>query len=124
MSNQAPAATTAFLMEEQIVSANGEGPSVAVSDAGAAIATLTFGIVESVEQQSIDLSVYRSEDGETWDEQPVLVFPQRFYAGTMAMTLDLRKFPGTSFLKARWSVSRWGRGELTPRFRAYLFLSC
>lgn len=123
MSNQAPAATTAFLMEEQIVSANGEGPSVAVSDAGAAVATLTFGIVESVEQQSIDLSVYRSEDGETWDEQPVLVFPQRFCAGTMAMTLDLRKFPGTSFLKARWNVSRWGRGALTPRFRAYLFLS-
>ena len=123
MSNQAPAATAAFLMEEQIVTANGEGPPVAVSDVGGAIATLTFGIVESAEQQSIEISVYRSEDGETWDEQPVLVFPQRYYVGTMAMTLDLRKFPGTSFLKVRWSVSRWGRGAPTPRFRTYLFLS-
>lgn len=123
MSNQAPAATTAFLMEEQIVTANGEGSPVAVRDVGSGVATLTFGIVESIEQQSIELSVYRSEDGETWGDQPVLVFPQRFYVGTVAMTLDLRKFPGVSFLKARWSVSRWGRGALTPRFRAYLFLS-
>ncbi len=122
MSSQSPAATSAFLMEEQIVTANGEGPPVAVSGARGRMATLTLGIVESVEQQSIEVSIYRSTDGEIWDEPPVLLFPQRFYAGTTAMSLDLGRWPGTAYLKARWSVNRWGRGSLAPRFHAYLFL--
>lgn len=122
MSHQAPARANAFLMEERIVTANGEGPPVAVSGASGRIATLTFGIIESEEQQSIEVSIYRSADGEVWDEPPALVFPQQFYVGAMAMTLDLGKFPDTAYLKARWSVNRWGRGSLAPRFHAYLFL--
>ncbi len=122
MSSQSPVATSAFLMEEQIVTANGEGPPVAVSGASGRMATLTLGIVESAEQQSIEISIHRSGDGEVWDEPPILVFPQRFYAGTTAMTLDLGRWQGTAYLKARWSVNRWGRGPLAPRFHAYLFL--
>ena len=118
MSSQSPATASAFLMEEQVVTANGEGPSVAVGGAGRGMATLTLGIIESAEQQSIEVSVYRSVDGEVWEGTPVLLFPQRFYAGTTALALDLGRWPDTAFLKARWSVNRWGRGPLTPRFHA------
>lgn len=122
MSNHAPAVANAFLMEEQIVTANGEGLPVAVTGASGRVATLTLGILESVEQQSIEVSIYGSSDGEIWGEPPLLGFPQQFYAGAMAMALDLGKHPDAAFLKARWSVNRWGRGSLTPRFHAYLFL--
>ena len=121
MSNLVESIAPAFLFEEQIITGNGESAAIPVGDAANSVATLTFGVLESVEQQSIDVAVFRSEDGETWDETPVLSFPQRFYAGTVAMTLDLRKYPGTTFLKARWTVNRWGRGPATPHFRAYLF---
>ncbi|MDZ7638347.1 MAG: hypothetical protein U5J83_08880 [Bryobacterales bacterium] len=122
MSTQVVGVSSAFLIEDQVIVSNGEGQAVAVEAAGHSVATLTFGVIESAEQQSIEVVVLRSADGENWDESPVLEFPQRFYAGTMAMTLDLRKYPGTAFLKARWMVNRWGRGTLTPQFRVYLFL--
>lgn len=121
MPNSVADVSPAFLIDERIITANGEGFPIAVGDSQFAVATLTLGVLESVEQQSIDVSVLRSTDGNTWDEKPILEFPQRFYAGTAAMTLDLRKHPGTAFLKARWTVNRWGRGSTTPCFRAYLY---
>lgn len=121
MSNSVADVSPAFLIDERIITANGEGNPIAVGDSQSSVATLTLGVLESVEQQSLEVSVLRSEDGSTWDEKPVLEFPQRFYAGTSAMTLDLRKYPGTAFLKARWTTNRWGRGSTTPCFRAYLF---
>lgn len=122
MANQAEAVNAAFLMEEQVITSNGEGSPVSVAAMGDSVATLTLGVLESVEQQSLEVAVHGSADGENWGETPLLVFPQRFYAGTSAMNLDLRKHPETAYLKAKWTVNRWGRGPQTPQFRAYLFL--
>ena len=122
LANPALAAHAAFLIEEQIITSNGEGIPIPVGAIADSVATVSFGVMESQEQQSIEVVVLRSADGENWDETPVLAFPQRFYAGTSAMTLDLRKHPDTAFLKAKWTVNRWGRGPLTPQFRAYLFV--
>lgn len=122
LAKPALAAHAAFLIEEQVIISNGEGTPVPVGALADSVATVSFGVMESQEQQSIEVVVLRSADGETWDENPVLAFPQRFYVGTSAMTLDLRKHPGTAFLKAKWTVNRWGRGSHTPQFRAYLFV--
>jgi hypothetical protein len=122
LANPALAANAAFLIDEQVITSNGEGAPIAVGALADSVATVTFGVMESQEQQSIEVVVLRSKDGEVWDETPVLTFPQRFYAGTSAMILDLRKFPDTAFLKAKWTVNRWGRGSLTPQFRAYVFV--
>jgi hypothetical protein len=36
--------------------------------------------------------------------------------------LDLARHPGVRYLLARWTVNRWGRGDLTPLFAFYVFL--
>lgn len=121
MSNRALAEIAAFLIEDQPITGNGEGPSIATAGS-AGLAAFTLGVIESQEQQSLEVAVYRSADGEAWDDEPILVFPQLFHAGTTELVLDLGKLPGTAYLKARWKASRWGRGNPAPFFRAYLFL--
>lgn len=121
MSNHVSAGVSAFLIDDQVITGNGEGPPISITD-DAELATLTLGILESREQQSLEVAIHRSKDGEIWEDEPVLVFPQLFYTGTTELLLDLRNLPGTTHLRARWKANRWGRGSPEPFFRTYLFL--
>ena len=62
------------------------------------------------------MSIQGSADGAQWDAKPLTSFPQKFYRGQHPMLLDLRQQPDIKFLRARWDVSRWGRGDPTPMF--------
>lgn len=73
-------------------------------------------ITDTVEQQSLDLSLWGSPDGQDWGSMPLIKFPQRFYRGSARMVLDLRLRPEIRFIRARWELNRWGRGRPTPRF--------
>ena len=81
---------------------------------------LTLGITHILEQQSLDVSLYGSADGQHWDPRPLLSFSQKFYCGTYRMLLDLEAHPAVRFLRAHWRVNRWGRGEQQPLFGFYL----
>jgi hypothetical protein len=112
----------AFLVPETVIQTNGQSP---VFDLGADLPArllVTFGITKVVEQESLELAVLASVDAETWLPSPVLEFPQKFYAGASALLLDLARHPGIRYLRARWTVNRWGRGELTPLFAFYVFV--
>jgi hypothetical protein len=76
-----------------------------------------------MEQESLDVSIFGSADGETWTKKPLLKIPQQFYRGTTKMVLDLSFRPGVKFIRARWDLARWGRGVPTPMFVAGLDLS-
>jgi hypothetical protein len=75
-----------------------------------------------VEQESIELGVFTSGDGSTWEAKPVAALPQKFYVGEYPLLVDLAQNPEARFVRAHWDVSRWGRGPTTPQFEIALRL--
>ena len=111
--------TPAFLVPDQTVTKNGEGEAIELPE-GAATIELTLGILESIEQQSLDVLIHGSEDGSAWSPKPIAAFPQKFYAGTSKILLEVP--PGTRSLRAQWKVARWGNwGTEPPQFRFFVF---
>lgn len=98
------------------VEANGEGQAFDVSASESRTFLCTLLISEVIEQESIDVSIRGSEDGQTWGAKPILKLPQRFYRGETRMVLDLTLKPELKFIKARWDLNRWGRVAPTPMF--------
>jgi hypothetical protein len=110
----------AFILPEQSVDTNGSGDSFELSDDTKGILLLTLGITDVVEQESLDVLIKGSVNGEEWDDKALQVFPQKFYRGTSALLLDLRAHPEVRYLRTDWLVHRWGVGSKTPMFRFYL----
>ena len=110
-----------FIVPETTVDANGTGKVIELGAAAGQMLLLALGIAEIVEQESLDLLIWGSADGEQWGEKPLRVFPQKFYGGTSQLLLDLDAHPDTKFLRAEWKVSRWGVGSTTPMFKFYVW---
>lgn len=110
-----------FLLPEQVVRQNGSGPTIEIGDSAGDVVSLTLGIHRTIEQQSLDLSISGSVDGETWGDKPLAAFPQKFYCGVYSLLVDLSDRPDVRFLRVDWKVNRWGRGEPTPLFGLYVF---
>lgn len=110
-----------FLLEDQVVRQDGAGLPIDLGLSRPDYLNLTLGITRIIEQQSLDLSIWASADGDNWGEKPVVTFPQKFYCGVYTLFVDLTSRPDARFLRAQWKVSRWGRGEHTPFFGLYLF---
>jgi hypothetical protein len=100
-----------------VVEANGESTAFDVPAAGPRVFVVQMDIEETVEQESLDLSLWGSADGADWGTMPLVKFPQRFYRGSTRMALELTHRPEVRFLRARWEVNRWGRGRPAPHFR-------
>ncbi len=110
-----------FLVPEKtIVTAKGDGAVVDASAAGGKTLLLTLSITRIIEQESLDVSVWGSADGQDFGAKPLLAFPQKFYSGEHPLLLDLAKTPTVKFLRAHWEVGRWGRGSETPMFEFHL----
>ena len=73
-------------------------------------------ISKIIEQESLDVSIFGSADGATWDAKSIAAFRQEFYAGETPLLLDLTAHPQVRFVRAHWEVARWGRGTETPMF--------
>jgi hypothetical protein len=73
-------------------------------------------IFDQIEQESLDVSVWGSTDGENWGIMPLLKMPQSFYRGVVKQALDLARRPEIRFLRARCDVARWGRGAPEAMF--------
>jgi len=102
--------------------AGGDGASFDVS----ASATRTFlcelTVADQIEQESLDVAIYGSTDGQTWTKNPLLKLPQQFYRGKTKLVLDLSLRSEVKFIRARWELHRWGRGAPLPMFVAGLEL--
>lgn len=105
-----------FLVPKDTVTAKGDGEIVDISGGQNRTYLLTLAIEDIVEQESLDVSVFASVDGTTWEPKPVLSFPQKFYRGETPMLLDLTQSPDVKFVRAHWEVNRWGRGPEQPLF--------
>jgi hypothetical protein len=73
-------------------------------------------ITDQIEQESVDLSIWGSADGQDWGKMPQLKMPQRFYRGETRQILDLSMKPEIRFVRARWELARWGRVAPHPMF--------
>ena len=111
--------TTAELIlvpPQTAVSAKGDGPAVEVSGTSNRVFLVTLSITKIIEQESLDVSIFGSADGSTWEPKPLAAFRQEFYSGEFPLLLDLSANPNIKFVRAHWEVARWGRGTETPMF--------
>ncbi len=110
-----------FLLPETTVEKEGAGPALEVGSSAGRMLMLTMGITKIVEQESLDVSIWGSGDGNEWGATPLTEFPQKFYAGIYTILVDLASRPEVRHLQARWKLGRWGVGSTTPMFRFYIF---
>jgi hypothetical protein len=98
------------------VESNGAGAKVDISGSPTRTFLCTLTVYDQIEQESIDVSIYGSADGETWAPMPLLKLPQHFYRGTGTLVLDVSFRPEVKFIRAQWELNRWGRVAPTPMF--------
>ena len=78
-----------FLVPEITVEAEGESQPIALGNNAGKSYLLTLAITKIVEQESLDVSVWGSVDGNDWGTKPLTAFPQKFYEGIYQIFLDL-----------------------------------
>jgi hypothetical protein len=98
------------------VEANGNGEKFDISASPTRTYLVTLYVLDQIEQESIDLSVRGSADGENWGTRPLLILPQQFYRGETQLVLDLSMRPEVKFIRAHWNLNRWGRVAPEPMF--------
>jgi hypothetical protein len=111
---------TAIIPDKTIITAKGDSEALDISGAANRVFLLTLTITDVVEQESIEVSIFTSADGQAWSAKPALTFPQKFYREQAPMLLDVSGQPDVKFLRAHWEVNRWGRGEPTPMFEFHI----
>jgi len=106
-----------------LLETNGEGEPVNVGASTTRTFLCNLLISDQIEQESIDVSIWGSADGQNWGTHPILKLPQRFYRGETRAVLELALRPEVKFIRAKWELNRWGRVAPLPMFRAGLHLA-
>jgi hypothetical protein len=113
----------AFLVPANtVVTAKGDSEALDLSAVVSRVFLLTLSISSMVEQEAIDIFLFTSVDGATWDAKPVASLEQKFYVGQYPLLIDLTEKPEAKFVRAHWDLYRWGRGSTAPRFEIDLRL--
>ena len=99
-----------------VATAKGDGPTIDLSGASGRVFLATLSIRKIIEQESLEVSIYGSPDGATWEPKSIAAFRQEFYTGETPLILDLAPHPNVKFVRAHWEMARWGRGTETPMF--------
>ena len=94
----------------------GDGAPLNISETVSRTFFCTLTVTEQIEQESLDVSIWGSTDGQDFGKRPLLKLPQQFYRGTTKMVLDVSLRPEVKHLRARWELNRWGRVSPTPMF--------
>jgi len=105
------------------VTSNGEGQAFDVSASATRTFLCSMMIADQLEQESIDVSIWGSPDGQSWGTKPLLMMPQRFYRGETRQILDVSLKPEIRFIRAKWELFRWGRVAPHPMFVVGFHLS-
>jgi hypothetical protein len=110
-----------FLLPESIARADGNGTELELGPNRGKLLVLTLGITRIIEQESLDVSIWGSPDGENWGLRPLGKFPPKFYCGIYSVLLNLAAQPEIAFVRVHWKMSRWSRVETTPMFGFYVY---
>jgi hypothetical protein len=106
-----------------LLESNTDGAAVDVGASATRTFLCTMIISDQIEQESLDVSIWGSADGQAWGTHPILKLPQRFYRGETRAVLELALRPEVKFIRAKWELNKWGRGAPVPVFRAGLRLA-
>jgi hypothetical protein len=98
------------------VTENGHGAAVDIRSSGTRTFLCTLEIYDQIEQESLDVAIWASADGQDFGAKPILRIPQRFYKGDTRQILDLSFLPNANFVRASWDLVRWGRVAPHPVF--------
>jgi len=101
-----------------LIDGNGQSQAFELGDLAGKRLLIILRIDEIVEQESLQVSVWGSADGQTWGESSLFALPQKFYRGATPAALDLSQKPEVKYLQVRWETNRWGRGYPRPYFQA------
>ena len=110
-----------FLLPESIARADGTGPEIDLGSKRGKLLVLTLGITRILEQESLEIAVWGSIDGENWGARPIATFPPKFYCGLYSILLNLASRSDVRFLRVHWKMSRWSKREVTPMFGFYVY---
>lgn len=105
-----------------LVVENGDGEAQDITASPTRTFFCLLEVTDQIEQESLDVSVWGSADGQDWGTQPILRLPQVFYRGETRAVLELSLRPEVKFIRARWDLNRWGRVAPNPMFRFGLHL--
>ena len=84
----------AFLVPANtVITAKGDSASLDIGEAGNRVFLLTLSVSSVVEQEAIEVSLFTSADGTTWETKPVASLPQKFYPGEYPLLVDLSQLP-------------------------------
>jgi hypothetical protein len=98
------------------LTSNGEGQPFDISSSQTRTFICAMEIADQMEQESVDISVWGSADGQDFGKMPLLKMPQRFYRGETRQVLDLSLKPEIRFIRAKYDLARWGRVAPHPMF--------
>jgi hypothetical protein len=110
-----------FLLPESIARADGTGPEVDLGAKRGKLLVLTLGITRILEQESLEVTVCGSPDGQKWESAPLAKFPPKFYCGLYSILLNLGSRENVRFLRVHWKMSRWSKRESMPMFGFYVY---
>jgi hypothetical protein len=110
------------LLPESIARADGAGPEIDLGPRRGKLLVLTLGITRILEQESLEVTVYGSPDGERWEAKPLAKFPPKFYCGLYSILLNLDSRSDVKFLRVHWKMSRWSKRETMPMFGFYVYV--
>ena len=102
---------------------SGHGESVDIRASSTRTFFCTMLIRDQIEQESVDVSIWGSVDGENWGSHPILKLPQQFYRGETRAALELTLVPNINLIRAGWDLNRWGRVAPLPMFVLELHLA-
>jgi len=110
-----------LLLPESIARADGTGPELDLGSKRGKLLVLTLGITRIIEQESLEVSIVGSSDGERWAQRPMAIFPPKFYCGIYSILLNLASHPEVRFVRVTWKMSRWSKGRTMPMFGFYVY---
>src|SRR5258706_15945755 len=87
---------------------NGVGEAMDVGASATRTFLCTMFISDQIEQESLDISIWGSADGQDWGTKPILKLPQQFYRGETRAVLELVFRPEVKWIRAQWELNRWG----------------
>lgn len=105
------------------LTAKGEGEPRDIGASQSRTFLCSMVITGQLEQESVDVSIWGSSDGQDFGKFPLLKIPQRFYRGETRQILDLSMHPDVRFIRAKWDLARWGRVAPHPVFVLGVHLS-
>ena len=105
-----------LIPQDTLLKENGHGPAVDIRASQTRTFFCVMNITAQIEQESVDVSIWGSADGENWGTHPILKLPQQFYRGETRAVLDLTLLPEINFIRAGWELVRWGRVAPLPMF--------